>query len=83
MASRTLTRYFDSTTGRINDEGYWAFELVDALDNLYVYDGNSLFLDKVIDALGWLHDNKRDPNGHYGLFWGREGPQVNPLGSRT
>jgi hypothetical protein len=79
MATRTLTRYFDSATGRINDEGYWAFELVDALDNLYLHDHNSLWINKVSDALVWLHNNKRDPNGHYGLFWGREGPQIGPL----
>ena len=81
MANRTLTRYFDSATGRINDEGFWAFELVDALDNLYLHDGNPLWLNKVNGAMVWLHDNKRDPNGHYGLFWGRGGPQVGALSS--
>jgi hypothetical protein len=81
MANRTLTRYFDSATGRINDEGFWAFELVDALDNLYLHDGNPLWLSKVHGALVWLHENKRDPNGHYGLFWGRGGPQVGALAS--
>ena len=81
MANRTLTRYFDSATGRINDEGYWAFELVDALDNLYLHDHNPLWLNKVKGAMVWLHDNKRDPYGHYGKFWGREGPQVGPLES--
>jgi hypothetical protein len=81
MANRTLTRYFDSATGRINDEGFWAFELVDALDSLYLHDRNPLWLNKVNGAMVWLHDNKRDPNGHYGLFWGREGPQVGALSS--
>ena len=81
LANRTLSRYFDSSTGRINDEGYWAFELVDALDNLHLHDRNPLWLDRVDRALNWLHDNKRDPNGHYGLFWGRNGPQVGTLGS--
>jgi len=81
MATRTLTRYFDSATGRINDEGYWAFELVDALDNLYMHDGNPVWLNKVYGGMTWLHDNKRDPNGHYGLFWGRNGSQVGALGS--
>ena len=81
MGNRTLARYFDSASGRINDEGFWAFELVDALDNLFLHDGNRLWLNKVNGALVWLHDNKRDPNGHYGLFWGREGPQVGALDS--
>jgi len=81
MANRALTRYFDSATGRINDEGFWAFELVDALDSLYLHDHNPLWLNKVNGAMVWLHDNKRDPNGHYGLFWGREGPQVGALSS--
>jgi hypothetical protein len=81
IASRSLSRYFDSATGRINDEGFWAFELVDALANLHLHDGNILWLDRVDRALVWLHDNKRDPNGHYGLFWGRNGPQVGALAS--
>jgi hypothetical protein len=54
---------------------------VDALDNLYLHDRNPLWLDRVDGALTWLHDNKRDPNGHYGLFWGRNGPQVGALNS--
>ena len=81
MANRTLTRYFDSATGRINDEGYWAFELVDALDNLYLHDRNALWLNKINGVLIWLRGNKRDPNGHYGVFWGRNGPQVGALNS--
>ncbi len=81
LANRTLSRYFDASTGRINDEGFWAFELVDALGNLHAHDRNPLWLDRVDRALVWLHDNKRDPNGHYGRFWGRNGPQVGALGS--
>jgi hypothetical protein len=38
-------------------------------------------LNKVDGAMTWLHDNKRDPNGHYGVYWGREGPQLGALGS--
>jgi hypothetical protein len=79
MANRTLTRYFDAATGRINDEGFWAFELVDALDNLYLHDRNPLWLSKVNGALVWLHANKRDSLGDYGEFWGRNGPQVGAL----
>jgi len=81
IANRTLTRYFDSATGRINDEGYWAFELVDGLDNLYLHDRNLLWLNKVNGAMVWLHGNKRDTNGHYGLYWGRNGIQDGALGS--
>jgi hypothetical protein len=79
IANSSLSRYFDSATGRINDEGYWAFELVDGLDNLYLHDRNPLWLNKVNGALTWLHANKRDPNGHYGLYWGRDGAQVGAL----
>jgi hypothetical protein len=79
IANQTLTRYFDSATGRINDEGYWAFELVDALNNLYLHDRNPIWLNQVKGAMVWLHDNKRDPNGHYGVFWGRNGTQVGAL----
>jgi hypothetical protein len=81
IANRSLSRYFDSATGRINDEGFWAFELVDAFDNLHLHDKNPLWIDRADRALVWLHDNKRDPNGRYGLFWGRNGPQVGTLAS--
>lgn len=81
IANRSLTRYFDATTGAIGDEGYWAYELVDAFDNLYVHTRNALWLNKVKTALEWLHNNKQDPNGHYGTFWGRNGPQVAALSS--
>lgn len=40
IASRSLTRFFNTSTGAINDEGYWAFELVNALDDLYGVDQN-------------------------------------------
>lgn len=79
IARRSLSRYFDGPTGRINDEGYWAFELVDGLVNLYLHDGNANWLERVNGALTWLHENKRDPLGHYGLFWGREGAQIGTL----
>jgi hypothetical protein len=79
IASRSLSRYFDSGTGRINDEGYWAFELVDGLVNLYKHDSNAIWLESVNDALVWLYDNKRDPEGHYEVFWGRNGPQLGTL----
>ncbi|GEM_PF-6997196 len=81
IADRSLDRYFDAATGRINDEGYWAYELVDALCNLYLHDGDTRWLNRINTAMVWLHDNKRDPNGHYGLFWGREGAQVGALTS--
>jgi hypothetical protein len=29
----------------------------------------------------WLHDNKRDANGHYGDTWGSGGVQTSILGS--
>jgi uncharacterized protein YyaL (SSP411 family) len=81
IASTTVTRYFDAATGRINDEGFWAFELVDALNDLYLHDRTQLWRSKVQTALTWLHANKEDANGHYGLFWGRNGPQVGALSS--
>jgi hypothetical protein len=81
IAGRSINRYFDSATGRINDEGFWAFELVDALNDLYLRDRMPLWRNKVRTALEWLHENKEDPNGHYGLFWGRNGPQVGALSS--
>ena len=81
LANRSLTRYFQSSTGRINDEGFWAFELVDALVDLHARDEDPRWSDAVEQGLVWLHENKQDPNGHYGRFWGREGPQNNILSS--
>ncbi len=81
IANRSIPRYIDFSTGRINDEGQWAFELIDGFAALYEHDGDARWLEAARDGLVWLHDNKRDPQGHYGLFWGREGPQMNTLSS--
>jgi hypothetical protein len=81
IASASLSRYFDPTTGRIGDEGFWAYELVDGLDDLYQRDHNPTWLSAVAVALQWLHDNKQDAAGHYGRFWGRNGPQIGLLTS--
>jgi uncharacterized protein YyaL (SSP411 family) len=79
IADRSLTRYFNRTTGAINDEGFWAFELVDALNDLTRIDGNPVWQERIVDALEWLHSNRRDPNGHYGRLWGRGGFQATAL----
>jgi hypothetical protein len=79
IANRSLTRYFNLGTGAINDEGFWAFELVDALADLHRVDNNPLWLERTADAMEWLHSNRRDPNGHYGRLWGRGGFQATAL----
>ncbi|GEM_PF-2186729 len=66
----SVVAYF--TDGAIRDEGYWAFELVDALDNLYLHDCNPTWLQTVVTAMTWLHTNREDPNGHYGRLWSRD-----------
>jgi hypothetical protein len=81
IASASLPRYFDAATGRINDEGYWAFELTDGLIDLYQMDHDERWLDATDGGLEWLYVNKQDPNGNYGTYWGRNGPQVGPLSS--
>jgi hypothetical protein len=81
IANRSLTRYFDGGTGRINDEGFWAYELVDALVDLHAIDRDGRWLDAVHNGLRWLHETKEDPNGRYGKFWGRDGIQGNALAS--
>jgi Glycosyl hydrolase family 76 len=81
IASRSLSRFFNTTTGAINDEGFWAFELVDALNELSRADNNPLWLTRTTIALEWLHNNRRDPNGHYGTLWGRGGFQSTALTS--
>jgi hypothetical protein len=81
IALRSLSRYFNSSTGAINDEGFWAYELVDALCELSRVDGNPLWRTRTVNALRWLHSNRRDPNGHYDTLWGRGGPQTAALAS--
>ena len=81
IASAAVGRYFNGTTGAINDEGYWAYELVDGLDALYLHDKNATWLNKVDGALRYLQLNKQDANGHYGLFWGRDGAVTTPFSS--
>lgn len=66
----SVSGYF--TDGAIRDEGYWAFELVDALNDLYLHDYNPTWLNSVVQALTWLHNNREDPNGHYGRLWSRD-----------
>ncbi|HEY1376768.1 MAG TPA: glycoside hydrolase family 76 protein [Gemmataceae bacterium] len=72
IATTSVSRYFNASSGAINDEGYWDFELVDALTALYQADHNPAWLSAVTGALTWLHANREDPNGHYGTLWGRD-----------
>ena len=72
LARASIPRYFSSSTGAINDEGFWAFELVDGLGDLYLHDRNPTWRDALVRALRWLHDNREDPNGHYGTLWARD-----------
>jgi hypothetical protein len=81
IAAASIPRYFNATTGAINDEGYWDFELANALDDLYKLDRNKTWLNDVNRALDWLDANRQDPNGHYGTLWGRGGTQVGDLSS--
>jgi hypothetical protein len=81
IGKRSIPRYFNSTSGAINDEGFWAFELVDALDDMYLHDRNPAWLNAVKNAMTWLHNNREDPNGHYGTLWGRGGFQGTVLAS--
>jgi Glycosyl hydrolase family 76 len=71
IGTTSIPRYFNSS-GAINDEGYWDFELVDALGALYLDDRNPTWLNDVTGALTWLHANREDPNGHYGTLWARD-----------
>jgi hypothetical protein len=71
VANTSIPHYFNAA-GAINDEGYWDFELVDALDNLYLDDRNPAWLTDATGAVTWLHANREDPNGHYGTLWARE-----------
>jgi autotransporter-associated beta strand protein len=81
IANTTLGSYFNSSTGAINDEGYWAFELTDGLLDLYQVDHNARWLNATTGGMQYLYSDMRDPNGNYGLYWGRGGPQVGALSS--
>jgi hypothetical protein len=72
IAAASRSAYFNASTGAINDEGYWAFELVDALGDLYLTDRNPVWLTAATNALTWLRNNREDPNGRYGRLWARE-----------
>ena len=74
IANTSISTYFNSSTGAINDEGHWAFELVDGLLDLYQIDHNSQYLNKVVGGMQYLYGNMQDTNAHYGQFWGRGGP---------
>jgi hypothetical protein len=76
IATRAMLYHFNNSTGRINDPGYWAFEMADSFDELTRVGGNPYWREKLDIALHYLHDNKRDPNGHYGDVWGGSGIQT-------
>jgi hypothetical protein len=76
IATRTVTYNFNNTTGRLNDPGYWAFELADGFNEMTRVGGNPYWREKLDIALRYLHDNKRDPNGHYGDVWGNTAIQT-------
>lgn len=81
IAQSSLSHYINPSTKAINDEGFWSFELVNALDDLYTHDRNPLWLQSATDALTWLHNNRQDPSGHYDTLWGRGGLQTTTLTS--
>ena len=74
IANTSLSSYFNSSTGAINDEGYWAFELADGLLDLYQIDHNTQYLNAVKGGMQYLYNDMQDTNGHYGTYWGRGGP---------
>ncbi len=74
IANTALSSYFNSSTGAINDEGYWAFELADGLLDLYQIDHNAKYLSAVEGGMQYLYYDMQDTNGHYGTYWGRGGP---------
>ncbi|MDB5357415.1 MAG: glycoside hydrolase [Phycisphaerales bacterium] len=71
IAHASVAGYFNAA-GAINDEGFWDFELVDALNAMYRHDHDSSWLNHLTTAMTWLHTNREDPNGHYGTLWARE-----------
>jgi uncharacterized protein YyaL (SSP411 family) len=81
IATRCLTRYIQPSSGRINDAGYWAFEMVDAFVDLYEQDGDLRWSEAVRKGLNYLHAYKQDPNGHYASLWGQGDVQTEVLNS--
>ena len=56
-------------TGAITDEGWFAHLLTESFLFLYEQDNDSHWLTVVRQGLQFLHDNARDPAGHYGKRW--------------
>lgn len=79
IANATVGRFINTDTNVISDEGLWAFELVEAYNALSLETGDTQWTERIVAGLTWLHDNKQDSNGHYGLFWGRDGPITGDL----
>ncbi|MBX3433657.1 MAG: hypothetical protein KF847_10085 [Pirellulales bacterium] len=67
VATALEARYFQ---GRIRQEGYWAFEAVEALVELYKRDHNSYWLEEVKEGLDFIRADVRDAKGDYGPNWG-------------
>ncbi|MDX2110238.1 MAG: glycoside hydrolase family 76 protein [Verrucomicrobiota bacterium] len=82
LAEAAIAKYIDPDT-KIRDEGYWAYELIEGLANLYEIDPQSRWIVPARDALLWLHAHKRDPNGNYASLWGRDGDQTVALSQWT
>ena len=56
--------------GRKSSAGWHSFKEITRVG------GNPYWREKLDIALHYLHDNKRDPNGHYGDVWGNTGIQT-------
>lgn len=62
-------RFWTSPNGPLWGGGYWAFELVDAWDDLYHHDGSQRWLTYAARSMEFLKANIEDNNGHYGRDW--------------
>jgi hypothetical protein len=73
IANASVGRFVNASNGSTGDEGYWAFELIDAYNDLAQVDDKAYWQGRVNAALVYLHDNMRDVNGRYGTFWAAAG----------
>ncbi len=75
--SGSAEKHWVRENGGIADGGQFAHMLIEALAAMHAADGDKRWLDLAKNAVVFLHEEVRDPNGRYGHRWDR--PQDEPL----
>lgn len=74
QAEKTMSaserRWFNATTGSLNDFGYFAFTVIDAWYSFFELTGDKTYLQKAFSANNFIINNLKDSNGRYPEHWG-------------